>query len=164
MIIFQRLVCHTTICSFNLARDRLGDDLSALLLTGVSTTMRHVSIPWFLLSEDLLLRLKPIIKRTLTDASFIVLEGSCGDPFVEICRHRRCVRTWFRSASWFLARRLRFCRLLRFHGFPPISSIMNQIGDGKAKPSVGRCQGLRNRRRCRGAPVPFLPLLSLLSA
>jgi hypothetical protein len=149
--------------TLDLVRGRLGDDLSVLLLTGVSTTMRHVSVPCFLLSEDLLLRLKPVIKRTLTDASFVVLEGSCGDSFVEICRHGRCGRTWFRSAGGSLGRCLRFGRWLPFHGSPPMSSITNQIGDGKARPSVGRCQGLRERRRCRGAPVPFLPLQSLLS-
>jgi len=38
-----------------------------------------------LLSENLLLRLKPAIKRIVTDASFVVLEGVCGDPFVERC-------------------------------------------------------------------------------
>ena len=47
--------------------------------------MRQVNNPCFLLSEDLLLRLKPVIKWTLTDASFVDLTGSCGDPFVEIC-------------------------------------------------------------------------------
>ncbi len=58
-------------------RGRLGDGLSVLLLTGGSTTMGPVSIPCVLLSEDLLLRLKPVIKSTLTDPSFIVLAGSC---------------------------------------------------------------------------------------
>lgn len=58
------------------------DELSTLFLPGGSTTIRHVGmpdVPWF----DLLLRLKPVIKRTLTEASFVVLEGACGDPFVE---------------------------------------------------------------------------------
>jgi hypothetical protein len=32
-------------------RDRLGDDWSVLLLTAVSTTVRHVSMPCVLLSE-----------------------------------------------------------------------------------------------------------------
>jgi len=59
--------------------------LSVLLVTGVSTTMWHVSMPCVLLSEDLLLRLKPVIKGALTDASFVVFVGSCGDLFVEIC-------------------------------------------------------------------------------
>jgi len=45
--------------------------------------MRQVSIPCVLLSEDLQLRLKPVIKWTLTDASFVDLKGSCIDPFVE---------------------------------------------------------------------------------
>jgi hypothetical protein len=157
----------------DLVRSRLGDDSSGLLLTGVSTTIRHVSIPCVLLSEDLLLRLKPVIKRTLTDASFVVLEGSCGDPFVEMCRHGRGVRTWFRSAGGSLARRLRCGRWLRFHGFPPMSSITNQIGDGKARPSVGGCQGegtgcqesllalfppLPRRHRIRVLPQPFSSL------
>jgi hypothetical protein len=142
----------------DLVRGRLGDDLSVLLLTGVSTTMRHVSIPSFLLSEDLLLRLKPVIKRTLTDASFVALVGSCGDPFVEICRHGRCVRIWFCAAGRFLARRLRCGRFLRFQGFHPMSFITNQIGDGKARSSAGRCQGdtgkmmvcgTRERMSCR---------------
>ena len=119
--------------------------------------VRHVSIPCVLLSEDLLLRLKPVIKRTLTDASFVVLEGSCGDPFVEICRHGRCVRTRFRSAGGSLARCLRCGRLLRFHEFPPMSSITNQIGDGKARPSVRRCQGLQVRSGWRERPL-LLPL------
>jgi hypothetical protein len=35
------------------------------------------------LFEDLLLRLKPVIKRTLKDAPFLDLKDSCGDPFVE---------------------------------------------------------------------------------
>ena len=70
--------------------------MSVLFLTGVSTTMRHVSIPCTLLSENLLLRLKPVIKRIVTDASFVVLEGVCGDPFVEHCRHGRGARTGVR--------------------------------------------------------------------
>ena len=68
-----------------LFRGHPAKEVSALLLTGISTTMRHVSIPCLLMSEDLLFRLKPVIKRTLMDASFVVLKGSCGDPFVEIC-------------------------------------------------------------------------------
>jgi hypothetical protein len=63
-----------------------GDDSSVLFLTGISTTMRHG------VSQDLLLRLKPVIERTLMDASFIVLEGSRGDPFVKIFRNGRCGR------------------------------------------------------------------------
>ena len=39
--------------------------------------MGPVSIPCVLLSEDLLLRLKLVIKSPLTDPSFIVLAGSC---------------------------------------------------------------------------------------
>jgi len=65
--------------------------LSVLLLAGLSTTMRHISILCLGLSEDLLLRLKPVIKGALTDASFVVFVGSCGDPFMEISRHGRCV-------------------------------------------------------------------------
>ena len=61
----------------------LGNDVSVLLFTGVFTTVRRGSIPCVLLSEDFLLRLKPVIERTLTDASFVDLKGSCGDPFVE---------------------------------------------------------------------------------
>ena len=57
--------------------------MSVLLLTGRPTTIRHVSSPCVLLSEDLLFRLKPVIKRTLTDASLVVLEGTCGDLFME---------------------------------------------------------------------------------
>jgi hypothetical protein len=45
----------------DLVRRHLGDDLSALLRTGVSTTMRHVSIPCFL-SKDLPFRLEPVMK------------------------------------------------------------------------------------------------------
>ena len=61
MVGFQWLVCLATICSLILSGGRLGDDLSALLRTGVSTTMRHVSIPYFL-SKDLPLRLEPFMK------------------------------------------------------------------------------------------------------
>ena len=135
----------------DLVRGRLGDDLSVLLLAGVSATMRHVSIPCFLLSDDFLLRLKPVINGTLTDASFVDLKGSCGDPFVEGCRHGRYGRIWFRSMVGSLARRLRFGRflqfdrLLRFHEFLPMSSTTNQIGDGKARPSMWRCQGSQTR-------------------
>jgi hypothetical protein len=50
------------------------------------------------------------------------------------------VSTRFRSGGGALTLRLRCGRLLRFHGFPPMSSITNQIGNGKARPSVGRCQ------------------------
>jgi len=57
--------------------------VSVLLLTGVSTTMRQVSIPRLLVSEDLLLRLKPVIKWTETYTTFVDLTGSCIDPFVE---------------------------------------------------------------------------------
>ncbi len=60
--------------------------LSVLLLTSVSTTMWHVAIPCFHFSKDLLLCLKPVIEGALTDASFVVLVGSCGDPFLESCR------------------------------------------------------------------------------
>ena len=129
----------------DLVKVRLGEDLSVLILTGISATMRLVRIPYFLLSEDFLLSLKPVIKRTLTDASFVVFVGSCGDPLVERCRHGRCANTRFSSAGGPLARRLRCGRLLRFHGFPPMSSITNQIGDGKARPSVRRCQGSQTR-------------------
>ena len=59
--------------------------MSVLLPTGGSTKMRQVSIQCLLLSENLLLRLKPVIKWTLTDASFVDLKGSCGDPFMECC-------------------------------------------------------------------------------
>src|SRR5262245_38391037 len=62
---------------------------SVLLLSGVSTTMRHISMPSVPLSKDFLLRLKPVIKGTLTDASFVVLVGAYGDLFVEIHRHGR---------------------------------------------------------------------------
>ena len=141
--------------------------------------MRHVSIPCFLLSEDLLLRLKPVIKRTLTDASFVDLVGSCGDPFVEIYRHGRCVRIWFRSAGGSLARRLRFGRFLRFHGFPPMSSIISsrpdkngwrsptaRIGVAKAwRPSAAsaRSQGLALpvRLQQQGASIPTADASSL---
>jgi hypothetical protein len=61
----------------------LGNDVSVLLLTGESTTIQQVSIPCLLVSEDLLLRLKPVIKWTLTDASLVDLKGSCIDLFVE---------------------------------------------------------------------------------
>lgn len=91
------------------------------------------------------LRLKPVIKRTLADTSLVNLVGSYGNPFVENCRYGRCGGTWFRSAGWFLARRLRCDRVLRFHGFPPMSSITHQIGDGKARLSVRRCQGSQAR-------------------
>src|SRR5207247_274251 len=103
--------------------------------------MWPVSMPCVLLSEDFLLRLKPVIKGASTDASFVVFVGSYGNPFVERCRHGRCGRTRVRSAGGSLARCLRLSRLLRFHGLPHMSSITNQIGDGKARPSVGRCQG-----------------------
>jgi len=59
--------------------------MSVLLLTGESTTIRQGSTPSVLLSEDLLLRLKPVIKRTLADASFVVRKGAYGDPFMECC-------------------------------------------------------------------------------
>src|SRR2546427_11164632 len=99
--------------------------------------IRHdgpVSMPCVLLSEDLLLRPKPVIKGASTDASFVVFVGSCGNPFVERCRHGRGGRTRIRSAGGSQARGLRLSRLLRFHGFPPMGSITNQIGDGKATP------------------------------
>jgi hypothetical protein len=129
-------------------RGRLGDDWSVLLLTGVSSTMRPVSMPCVLLSEDLLLRLKPVITRTLTDASFVVLEGSCGDPFVEMCRHGRWMcenlvlfgglgsGAW--SSMWSVASSSRV---------PSQSSVTNQIRNGKARPSMGmgRCQGAQTR-------------------
>jgi len=163
----------------DLVSGRLGEDLSILLLTGVSTTMRQVNIPCFLLSEDLLLCLKPVIKRTLTDASFVVLVGTCGDPFVEIRRNGRGVRTRLRSAGGALARCLQFSRciqfdrLLRFHEFLPMSSTSNQIGEDKARPFQGRCQGegigrreellalfapLPRRHRLRIDPQSFLGL------
>jgi hypothetical protein len=66
-------------------RDRPGDDVSILLLAIGSTTMRQVSIQCLLLSENLLLRLKPVIKWTLTDTSFVNRKGSCGDSFMECC-------------------------------------------------------------------------------
>jgi len=74
----------------------------------------------FLMSEDFLLRLKPVIKWASTDASFVVFEGSCGNLFVERCRHGRCGRIRIRSAGGSLAHCLRLSRLLRFHGFPPM--------------------------------------------
>ena len=64
---------------------RPGNDLLVLLLTGGPITIRQVSISCLLWAQDLLLRLKPVIKWTLTDASFIVLEGTCGDAFMECC-------------------------------------------------------------------------------
>jgi hypothetical protein len=94
--------------------------LSILLLIGVSTTMRAFSMPYALLSEDLLLRLKPVIKGASTEASFVVFVGSCGNPFVERCRHGRGGRTRIRAAGGTLARYLRLSRFLRFHGFTPI--------------------------------------------
>ena len=81
--------------------------LSVLLLIGVSTTMRHVSMPCFLLSEDFLFRLTPVIKGTSTDALFVVFVGACGDPFVERSRHGRCGSTRIRTADGSLARCLR---------------------------------------------------------
>src|SRR6185295_4664221 len=101
---------------------------SVLLLTGVSTTMRFVSIPCVFLSEDFLFRLKPIIKRALTDTSFVVFVRSCGDLFVESRRHGKCWRARFRLAGGSVARRLRSGRWLRFHGSPPLWSVTNQIG------------------------------------
>ena len=137
--------------------------LSVLLLIGISATMRPVSMPCVLLSEDLLLRPKPVIKGASTDASFVVFVGSCGNPFVERCRHGRGGRTRIRSAGGSQAHGLRLSRLLRFHGFPPISSITNQIGDGKARPSVGRCQGqgagCRERLHALFPPLPRQPRL-----
>ena len=76
------------------------DDVSVLLLTGGSTSIRQVSIPCASLSENFSLRLKPVIKWTLTGPSFVDLTGSCGDLFVEMCRHGRCGRLWcHRGAS-----------------------------------------------------------------
>jgi hypothetical protein len=69
--------------SADVVRSLLDDELSTLFLPGGSTTIRHVGmpdVPWF---ENLLLRLKPVIKRALTDASFVVLKGACGDQFAE---------------------------------------------------------------------------------
>ncbi len=59
--------------------------MSVLPLTGGPTTIRQVSMSCLRWSEDLLLRLKPVIKWTLTDASFVVLEDTCGDAFMEWC-------------------------------------------------------------------------------
>lgn len=126
---------------------RPGNDVSVLLLTGGPGTIRQGSIACLLSSEDLLLRLKPVIEWTLTDAPFVVFEGTFGDAFIECCGHRRRRRLWCRSTGKSLARCLRFGRglqvdgLLRFHESLPRSSIMNQIGDGKARPCLGRCQG-----------------------
>lgn len=55
------------------------------ILCSGPTTIRQLNTSCLLWSEDLLLRLKPVIKWTLTDASFVVLEGTCGDPFMECC-------------------------------------------------------------------------------
>jgi hypothetical protein len=130
--------------------------------------MQQVSIPCLLLPKDLLLRLKPVIKRTLADASFVVLERSCGDPFVERCRHGRCGRIGFRLTGGSGPRHLRCGRLLRFHGFPPMSSITNQIDDGKARPSVGRCPGqgtgCRERLLTLFPPLPQWQLSEALHA
>ena len=107
--------------------------------------MRQISILYCLLSEDLLFRLKPVIKRALMDTSFVILEGSCGDLFVERYRHRRCGRIWCRSTGGFLARRLRFGRLIQFdwllqcHEFFPLSSTTNQISASRPRLSVERC-------------------------
>src|SRR5262249_27828416 len=109
--------------------------------------MWHVSILSVPLSKDFLLRLKPVIKRTLAGASFIFLVGAQGDLFVQIRRQGRGVRTRLRSAGGSLARCLRFGRCLqfdrplRFHEFLPMSLTTNQSGEDKARPSVGRCQG-----------------------
>jgi|CXWL01.1.fsa_nt_gi hypothetical protein len=64
---------------------RPGNDVSVLLLTAGPTTIRQGSIACLLWSEDLLLRLKPVIEWTLTDAPFVVLEGTFGDEFIECC-------------------------------------------------------------------------------
>ena len=140
-----------------------GNDLSVLLLTGGPATIRQVSMSCLLSSEDLLLRLKPVINWTLTYASFVVREGTCGNPFMECCWHRRGGRLWCRSTGRSLAHRLRFGQslrfarsfrfawsfqldwLLRFHESLPMSSIMNQIGDGKARRSRGE-MSRRTRR------------------
>jgi hypothetical protein len=61
------------------------NDVSVLLLTTGPTTIRQGSIACLLSSEDLLLRLKPVIEWTLTDAPFVVLEGTFGDAFIECC-------------------------------------------------------------------------------
>jgi hypothetical protein len=95
--------------------------------------MRHVSIPCLLLFEDLLLRLKPIIKRTVTDASFTDLKSSCGNPIMELCRHGRCVKTWLGLADKALARCRRCGRGFNFMGLLPchparIRSVMERLG------------------------------------
>jgi len=90
----RRGVEHTCINRQTFVGGRLGSNLSFLLLTGVSTTMRQVNISCVLLSENLLLRLKPVIKGTLADASFVDLTSSCGEPFVERGRLGRFGRLW----------------------------------------------------------------------
>ena len=62
-----------------------GNDVSVLFLTAGPTTIREGGIACLLWSEDLLLRLKPVIEWALTDAPFVVLEGTFGDAFIECC-------------------------------------------------------------------------------
>jgi hypothetical protein len=57
--------------------------MSILLLTGISTAMRPVSIPCVFLSEYFLFRLNPVIKGGLMDEVFVVFVGSYGDLFLE---------------------------------------------------------------------------------
>ena len=70
----------------DLIRGGLRDDLSVLLLTGVSTTMWHVEISGFLLSENFPLCLEPVIQGPLVDTSLVNLIGTSGDLFMETFR------------------------------------------------------------------------------
>ena len=94
--------------------------MSILLLSGISTAMRPVSIPWVFLSEDLQFRLKPVFKGALIDEVFVVFVGSYGDLFLENGRHARYGRTGYFSAGGPLVRSLRSGRVIRSHGFPPL--------------------------------------------
>ena len=104
----------------DLVRGGLGDDLSVLLLTGVSTTMWHGEISGFLLSENFPLCQEPVIQGPLVDTSLVNLVGASRDLLMETFRHRRYLRVWFRLAGGSLARCLRCGRWLRFHGFSPM--------------------------------------------
>jgi len=74
--------------------------------------MRHVRVLCFLLSQDFPLGLEPIFMGALADASLVDLVGSLGDPFVEILRRRRWLRTLFGAARGSLVYRLRFVRFM----------------------------------------------------
>lgn len=81
---------------------------SLLFRRSVTTAMRPIRTRGFQHPQDFPFGLKPVIKGALADALFVDLVGAHGNPFVEIFRHRRCVRGWLGATSGSPACRFRF--------------------------------------------------------